>query len=54
MSKCSECVNYKADRNRQCIAYNNECEPDDEATHCCEFVKRKEGMKKNGFIKSIE
>lgn len=38
MSKCKECANYDEDRHRQCIAYNNECKADEDATHCCEFV----------------
>lgn len=39
-NKCSECVNYNKNKSRQCIAYNNECEPDEDATHCPEFLRR--------------
>lgn len=34
---CSECVYYDETKTRQCTVYNNECEPNEDATHCCEF-----------------
>ena len=38
---CKDCVNYDKTKVRQCICYNNECEPNEDATHCCEFVDKK-------------
>lgn len=40
IKKCKDCVNYDETKVRQCICYNNECEPNEDATHCCEFADR--------------
>ena len=40
MSICYDCRNYDETKIRQCIAFNNDCEPNEDATHCCEFVSR--------------
>ena len=42
MYRCCECVNYNKDLHRQCTAYNNECNPNEDAENCCEFYKNEE------------
>lgn len=35
---CKDCAKYDETRVKQWICCNNECEPNEDAAHCCEFV----------------
>lgn len=44
MSICYDCINYDETNIRQCRAYNNDCKPNEDTTHCCEFIPRGDDM----------
>lgn len=40
MSICYDCLCYDETKTRQCTAYNNECQANEDSTHCCEYIAR--------------